>query len=128
MFVEMSCLIRCLPYIINCLEIEFPGDFVVVDLLGELRDSLFESVGVEWRAGAIMIISDNEILLETLPDLLVMDLCFGLEQARDVDILGPLLLILLALEALHLYQIAHFNFDKIDYYPASLTNISQVYT
>lgn len=73
-----------------------------------------------------MIISDDEILLETLSNLLVMDPCFGLEQPRDIDILGPLLLILLALEALHLYQIAHFNFDKIDYYPASLTYISQL--
>lgn len=111
-FVAMPSLIRRVPYIINCVEIEVSGDFVVVDLLGELRDCLFESVGVERSAGAIVIIGDNEILLETLSDLLVMDPRLGLEQPRDVDILGPLLLILLALEALHLDQLAHFNFDN----------------
>lgn len=77
----MPSLIRSIPYIFNCVEFEVSGDFVVVNLLGKLCDCLFESIGVERSAGAIIVISDHEILLETLSDLLVMDPCLGLEQS-----------------------------------------------
>lgn len=42
-----------------------------------------------------------------------MGSCLSLEQLGDINVFSPLLLILFTLQALHFYQLSHFNFTKL---------------
>lgn len=111
--VPMSSLILSPPGIIYGIQIKVASGFIVVYLFRVYGMCDFESVGIEWRSCAIIIICDYEVLLEGGSNFLIMGLGFGLEELRDIDVFRPLLFVLLALQALHLYQVSHFNFTKL---------------
>jgi hypothetical protein len=100
------------PGIVDSPQPELACGFVVIYFFGQDRVCHFEAIGVEGRSRAIIIICDDEVGGELSPNFLVMGAGLCLKQLRDVDVLGPLLLVLLALKALHFYQVCHFNFQN----------------
>ena len=71
-------------------------------LLGRHYD-VFEAVGVKRSPRLLAIIGNENIGGVELSELLGVTLSLGLEKGRDIDILSPLLLVLLALQPLHLH-------------------------
>ncbi len=92
-------------------EFKVSDHLIVVFDLGERLRSVFESIGVQRRADVVIVVDYLQLRLEGCPDFSVVVLSPGLQQFRDIDVLGPFLFVLLALEALDFDQISHFNFQ-----------------
>jgi hypothetical protein len=101
------------PGVVEGGEAEVAGDAVVVGGLGEGSGGGLEAVGVEGRTDLLAVVGEDEFGAELLPDFLIVLLGLLLEESGDVDVLGPLLLVLFALQALHFYQVRHFNFQLL---------------
>ena len=98
----LSFVVAC-PGVFSLGQSQVPDDSVVVFLLLGRHYDVSEAVGVKRSSRFLVIIGNENVGGVELSELLGVILSLGLEEGRDINILSPLLLVLLALQSFHLH-------------------------
>ena len=98
----LSFVVAC-PGVLSLGQSQVPDNSIVVFLLLGRHYDVLEAVGVKRSSRLLVIIGNENIWGVALSELPGVALSLCLEKARDVNIFGPLLLVLLAFQPLHLH-------------------------